>query len=49
LVNQAQPAGPYRVQWDGRDERGAQVSSGIYFAKLAVGGETHTRKMVMLK
>jgi hypothetical protein len=43
------PAGFHSFAWDGTDERGASVASGVYFARF-VGGQTHlTRKMVLLK
>lgn len=34
--------------WDGTDERGARVPSGVYFVRLEAGGETATRKVVVL-
>ena len=49
LVNATQPAGIYNVSWDGRDERGSQVSSGVYFYRLRTPGSAQTRKMVLLK
>jgi hypothetical protein len=49
-----QKAGLYDIQWDGRNQRGDVVSTGIYFYKLeAVGSDgnsfVQTRKMLMLK
>lgn len=49
LVNSSQAAGEYSVVWDGRDQSGSQVSSGIYFYKMVAGGSSQTRKMVMMK
>jgi subtilisin family serine protease len=49
LVNGAQPPGRYRVDWDGRDERGQRVAGGVYFYRLEAGSYTKTRKMVLLK
>jgi hypothetical protein len=37
------------VVWEGRDDRGDAVSSGVYIALLDVSGERRTRKMVLLK
>ncbi|MFQ5708483.1 MAG: FlgD immunoglobulin-like domain containing protein, partial [bacterium] len=37
LVNQQQPAGNYQVTWDGRDNSGKQVASGIYLYQLKSG------------
>jgi len=49
LVNSEQPAGEHRVVWDGRDERGNPVSSGVYFYRLSAGDITEQRKMMLLK
>jgi hypothetical protein len=49
LASGAYPAGRHEAVWSGRDDRGAQVSSGIYFYRLRAGGETLTRKMVLVK
>jgi len=49
LVSDAYPAGRHEAVWSGRDDHGAQVSSGIYFYRLRAGGETLTRKMVLVK
>jgi hypothetical protein len=49
LVNQTLPAGDHRVVWNGADQAGRPVASGIYFVKLAVGSHTDTRKIVLLK
>jgi hypothetical protein len=37
------------VVWDGRNDRGNPVASGVYFYKLATKGFTSTKKMVILK
>jgi flagellar hook assembly protein FlgD len=49
LVNSAEAAGEHSVVWDGRNDAGAQVSSGIYFYRMTAAGATETRKMVMMK
>lgn len=49
LVSSAQAAGEHSVVWDGRNQSGSQVSSGIYFYKMTADGATETRKMVMMK
>ncbi|MBC8414828.1 MAG: hypothetical protein H8E11_00170, partial [Candidatus Cloacimonetes bacterium] len=36
--------------WNGRDDNGKRVSSGVYFYKLNVNGKTEkTKKMLLLK
>ena len=47
--NQSQKAGSYSVQWDGKDDSGNVVSSGIYFYRLDSDNLTMSKKMLMLK
>ncbi len=49
LVDGARPAGQQRVSWDGRDDAGRTVASGVYFYRMSSGSFTQTRKMVLLK
>lgn len=49
LVDGALPAGQYRATWDGRDEQGRAVGSGLYLAELRAAGQRLTRKMSLLK
>jgi hypothetical protein len=49
LVSGKRPAGPSEVVWDGRDDRGVSVASGLYFCHLITPERTAVRKMVMLK
>jgi hypothetical protein len=42
-------AGRYSVKWDGMNENGIRVASGVYFYRLLAGEYTSTKKMVMLK
>ena len=42
-------AGEHNILWDGRDNEGLEVASGIYFYCLKAGEYTETRKMMMLK
>lgn len=49
LVSGFVPAGDHGVVWDGRDDAGSQVASGVYLYRLRVGGVVETRKAVLLK
>ncbi len=49
LVNDRRKAGVYRIKWDGTDNSGQRVASGVYFFKLSAGSFTDTKKMTMLK
>jgi subtilisin family serine protease len=49
LQDGSQNAGFYRPQWDGTDNRGEHVSSGVYFCRLTAGAFVATNKMVLLK
>lgn len=42
-------AGVHTIVWDGRNEQGSSVASGVYFYKAEAAGFTETRKMMMLK
>jgi len=49
LVNGEEQAGYHEVKWDGKDNFGQLLPSGIYLAQLQAGSFVATRKMVMLK
>ena len=49
LVNGAQEAGYYTVQWNGTDNRGQQVTSGVYFLTMHAGEFTAMKKMMLVK
>jgi hypothetical protein len=49
LVDRELPAGEYREEWDGTDDRGRRAASGVYFYRLDAGGASQTRRMVLLK
>ena len=50
LVNEHQTAGRYAIQWDATNDHGQEMSSGIYFYRVQVGGEfTDVKKMLLLK
>jgi hypothetical protein len=41
--------GRYSASWDLRDASGAPAHAGIYFARLSLGAEAHTRKVVVVR
>jgi hypothetical protein len=50
LTNEVRGVGVHEVQWDGRDDRGVAVTSGVYFYELRVDGEVvRSRKMQLLR
>lgn len=42
-------AGPHRLNWNGRDDRGATVATGIYHLRVESNGETERRKLALIK
>ncbi|MCB5265046.1 MAG: CapA family protein [Candidatus Cloacimonetes bacterium] len=49
LVDETLPIGHYRYSWDGRDQRGGKVSSGLHFIKIHCGDKSAIRKAILLK
>jgi hypothetical protein len=49
LLDDFVAVGEVRVRWDGKDESGRGVSSGVYFYELRIGNERVSRKMVLLR
>jgi len=48
-VEDQQTVGPHVVRWDGRDNSGQRVSSGIYICRLTTGTRQASRKMLLLR
>ena len=42
-------AGVHRVHWDGRDDRGRHLASGVYLYRLVTDERVHTRKLTLLR
>ncbi|MCD6335383.1 MAG: T9SS type A sorting domain-containing protein [Candidatus Latescibacteria bacterium] len=49
LVDEVKAPGRHKVQWDGTDESGRRIASGIYFYRLMAGDFVKTRKMLLLQ
>ncbi len=50
VASEAQNAGRYQIRWNGMDDRGVPVSSGIYFYQISAGGKfSDVRKLMLLK
>ncbi|NOZ73996.1 MAG: T9SS type A sorting domain-containing protein [FCB group bacterium] len=49
LVNRSQPAGYQAIIWDGTDDAGRPVSSGMYIYRITAGSFTDTKKLMLLK
>jgi hypothetical protein len=49
LVDEPKSPGVYHEVWDGKDDQGKEVASGIYFYRLKAGKFSETKKMVLLK
>ena len=49
LVAGELPAGMHQVVWDGRDDRGAKMGTGVYLCRLQASGFVRTRRMLLLK
>jgi hypothetical protein len=48
-VQQSAVPGTYSVLWDGRNQRGDRVASGVYYYQLVVGRARRARRLVVLK
>jgi hypothetical protein len=49
LARGTRDAGEHRVAWDGRDDAGQAVASGVYFIRLRAGDERVIRKVALLR
>jgi len=49
IVNRHMSAGTHRIVWDGKDNFGHPVSSGMYFYRMTTGEYTSMRKMLLMK
>ncbi len=49
LVNETKAAGIYQTQWDGKNEKGLDVATGIYFYRFQMDNHVETKKMMLLR
>jgi flagellar hook assembly protein FlgD len=49
LVDEYQSRGQKSVRWDGKDDQGTKVTSGVYFYRIQAGGLVQSKKMLLLK
>jgi len=49
LFNDYRSAGIYSIDWNGQNERGLQVSAGVYLYSIDAGDFRQTKKMILLK
>jgi hypothetical protein len=49
LVSGFVPAGYHEVEWDGCDESGQRLASGVYFYRLSTADVVESRRMVLVK
>jgi len=50
LIQKRIEPGLHQLVWNGRDQSGAQVASGVYLCVLKIGGELiEARKMVLIR
>ena len=49
LINEPKPAGSYSVVWDGKNDIGANVATGVYIYSIEAGKHRQNKKTVFLK
>lgn len=49
LLDEVRPAGRHVVRWDGRDEAGRALASGVYLVRVGGGGHAATAKLMLTK
>jgi len=49
MAGQTKSAGLYSVAWDGRDDAGVSMSSGVYLYRISAGSFLASKKMTLLK
>ncbi len=49
LAQGRREAGTYSLTWDGRDDDGRDLASGVYLYRLQAGSQVETRKLLLLR
>lgn len=49
LISEDISAGQYSIEWDGKNNSGAEVAGGVYLYRLTAGSFVQTRQMILLK
>ena len=49
LVDEVLPAGRHEVEWDGRDDKGRAMSSGVYLSRFEAGGKVAQGRMNLVQ
>ncbi len=49
LVDKQLPAGAHQITWNGKDEAGRAMASGVYYYRLETESQQATKKMLLLK
>ncbi|MFQ5583970.1 MAG: FlgD immunoglobulin-like domain containing protein [Calditrichia bacterium] len=49
VVDEKQSAGKHSIVWNGRNDAGVKVASGVYFMQMRAGEFSQSRKMILLK
>jgi hypothetical protein len=49
LANRNYEAGRHEIVWDGRDSRGGETASGLYFFRMSTEDEVQTHKMLLVR
>jgi len=49
LINKELEPGKYTLSWDGKDDRGHDVPSGVYLYMLRCGDKVFTKKLTIIR
>ncbi len=49
LIDESRAAGADHIMWDGSNDQGSNVSSGVYFYEARTAGEVQVSKMALVK